>query len=242
MMTDETLTGSLKLLCGLLHKHYGRKVILLIDEYDVPLDKAQHYGYYDEMVTLIRNLFAQALKTNDHLQFAVLTGCLRVAKGSGSMRPPTAWPSRPWGFATLDTFCAVFPEGDAQTVERQFGAYLRRIISIRDTGVRKERKENFYHGILLGLLRHRDDWILYSNAESGDGYSDILVEDPEVGIGIVIELKYREDGKLEEGCREALEQIEDLDYAARLEDDGIETVVRYGIACNRKKCRVIKGL
>lgn len=143
---------------------------------------------------------------------------------------------------TLDTFCAVFPEGDAQTVERQFGAYLRRIISIRDTGVRKERKENFYHGILLGLLRHREDWILYSNAESGDGYSDILVEDPEVGIGIVIELKYREDGKLEEGCREALEQIEDLDYAARLEDDGIETVVRYGIACNRKKCRVIKGL
>lgn len=99
MMTDETLTGSLKLLCGLLHKHYGRKVILLIDEYDVPLDKAQHYGYYDEMVTLIRNLFAQALKTNDHLQFAVLTGCLRVAKGSGSMRPPTAWPSRTWRFA-----------------------------------------------------------------------------------------------------------------------------------------------
>ena len=81
-MSDEVLEDSLLILSKLLYKHYGQKVILLIDEYDVPLDKAQQAGYYDEMINLIRNLFGQALKTNDGLYFAVLTGCLRIAKES----------------------------------------------------------------------------------------------------------------------------------------------------------------
>ena len=412
IMSDEVLADSLRVLCELLYKHYGQKPVLLIDEYDVPLDKAQHYGYYDEMVTLIRSLFAQALKTNNCLQFAVLTGCLRIARESiftglnnlsvfsitnvrfdehfgftdGEVKAmldyyglgdkfdtvkawydgyrfgdadvycpwdvinycaelradPEAFPMAYWintsgndivrsfidratsqtrqeieqlvngesvvhsvrqeltyrelydsidnlwsvlfttGYltqrgkidattyrlaipnlevrqifaeqirewfqvearrdvSTLDAFCDAFLKGDAQTAEEKFSAYLRRTISIRDTGARRGLRENFYHGVLLGLLRHREDWILHSNAESGDGYSDILAEDEEAGIGIVIEIKYREDGNLEEGCREALGQIENRDYAARLEEDGIDTVIKYGIACNRKKCKVMKG-
>lgn len=411
-MPDETMTRSLRILCELLHKHYGQKPILLIDEYDVPLDKAQHYGYYDEMVSLIRNMFAQVLKSNESLQFAVLTGCLRIAKesiftglnnfrvfsitnlrfdehfgfsdaevkamldyyGVGDkfdtvkawydgyrfgdsdvycpwdvinycadlLSDPNAFPMAFWintsgndiirsfihqatpqtrqeieqlvngesvvhsirqeltyrelydsidnlwsvlfttGYLTqrekidattyrlaipnlevrqifseqvkewfqeevrrdtptLDAFCAAFMCGDAQGIERQLGAYLRRTISIRDTGGRRGQKENFYHGVLLGLLRHREDWLLYSNMESGEGYSDILVEDPEVGIGIVIEMKYREDGKLEEGCREALEQIDSLRYKDRLEEDGIETIIKYGIAFCKKRCKVQAG-
>lgn len=411
-MPDETMTRSLRILCELLYKHYGQKPILLIDEYDVPLDKAQHYGYYEEMVSLIRSLFAQVLKGNESLQFAVLTGCLRIAKesiftglnnlcvfsisnvrfdeyfgfsdaevkamldyyGVGDkfdtvkawydgyrfgdsdvycpwdvinycadlLSDPNAFPMAFWintsgndiirsfihqatpqtrqeieqlvngesvvhsirqeltyrelydsidnlwsvlfttGYLTqrekidattyrlaipnlevrqifseqvrewfqeevrrdtptLDAFCAAFMCGDAQGIERQLGAYLRRTISIRDTGGRRGQKENFYHGVLLGLLRHREDWLLYSNMESGEGYSDILVEDPEAGIGIVIEMKYREDGKLEEGCREALEQIDSLRYKDRLEEDGIETIIKYGIAFCKKRCRVQAG-
>ncbi len=81
-MSDSVLMGSLKMLSGLLEKHYGQKVILLVDEYDVPLTKAHEHGYYNEMVLLLRNVLQQALKTNDSLYFAVLTGCLRVAKES----------------------------------------------------------------------------------------------------------------------------------------------------------------
>lgn len=81
-MDDETLICSLRELSELLQKHYGRKVIILIDEYDVPLAKANEQGYYEQMLLLIQNLFEQALKTNNSLYFAVLTGCLRVAKES----------------------------------------------------------------------------------------------------------------------------------------------------------------
>ena len=408
-MTDDMLADSLHTLSGLLRKHYGQKVILLIDEYDVPLDKARHYGYYDEMVTLIRNLFSQALKTNDNLQFAVLTGCLRIAKESiftglnnlkvfsitdnrfasqfgftsedikqlleyyhleekfelirewydgyrfGDIEvycpwdvinyvsllraEPEAFPVAYWlntsgndiirqfirmatpgtrreietlaagetvahrirqeltyrelydsidnlwsvlfttGYLTqrgvespgvyrlaipnleirqifveqiqewfqeearkdtprLDAFCATFPQGNAEAAERQFNAYLRKTISIRDTAVQAAKKENFYHGILLGLLSHREDWIVTSNVESGDGYSNILVELEEEGIGIVIEVKYAENGNLEKGCREALEQIERMGYGDSLLENGMERILKYGIACYKKKCRV----
>ena len=81
-MDDDTLYGSLQTLSALLHKHYQKKVIILIDEYDVPLDKAFQNGYYREMVTLIRSLLGKALKTNEALQLAVLTGCLRISKES----------------------------------------------------------------------------------------------------------------------------------------------------------------
>ena len=408
-MTDDMLADSLHTLSSLLRTHYGQKVILLIDEYDVPLDKARYYGYYDEMVTLIRNLLGQALKTNDSLQFAVLTGCLRIAResiftGLNNLKvysvtdirfapwfgftsedvkqlleyyhleekfelirewydgyrfgdtevycpwdvinyvdllraEPEAFPVAYWintsgndiirqfirmatpgtrreietlvagetvahrirqeltyrelydsidnlwsvlfttGYLTqrgvespgvyrlaipnleirqifveqiqewfqaearkdtprLDAFCSSFPQGDAEAVERQFNAYLRKTISIRDTAVQAAKKENFYHGILLGLLSHREDWIVTSNMESGDGYSDILVELEEEGIGIIIEVKYAENGNFEKGCREAMEQIERMGYGESLLEDGMEQILKYGIACYKKKCRV----
>lgn len=409
VMPDDVLAGSLRLLSELLHKHYRQKVILLVDEYDVPLDKAQQSGYFDEMIALIRNLLSQALKTNASLQLAVLTGCLRIAKESiftglnnlrvmsitdtqygeyfgfsdeevrdmlkyygfedkyeqvktwydgysfgradvycpwdvinycaELRRNPEAVPRAYWvntsgndiirkllqkaapgtrqemerlvngetitkkirqdltyrelyentdnmwsvlfttGYLTrrgkedgdvyqlaipnyeirqiymehflewfqeearrdrtkLDTFCSAFLRGDAEAVEEQFTAYLKKTISIRDTAVRKGKKENFYHGILLGLLSHWEDWYVFSNMESGDGFSDILVEAEEESIGIVIEVKYPDESDMETGCREALEQIEKMGYETRLRQDGMETVIKYGIACNRKKCRV----
>ena len=82
IMSEDVIKNSLLILTRLLRKHYGQKVVLLIDEYDVPLDKAQQFGYYEEMVSLVRNMLGQALKSNDSLQFAVLTGCLRIAKES----------------------------------------------------------------------------------------------------------------------------------------------------------------
>lgn len=408
-MPPEVLADSLRMLSELLRKHYGQNVILLIDEYDVPLDKAQQAGYYDEMVTLIRSLFGQALKTNDSLYFAVLTGCLRIAKesiftGLNNMNvfsttstqmgeyfgftddevtemlryyglednfetvkkwydgyrfgtaqvycpwdvinycrdarfQPEAFPRAYWintsgndiirefirmatpgtrreiealvagetvthrirqeltyrelydnidnlwsvlfttGYLAqrgaedadvyrlaipnleirqifveqiqewfreesrkdtprLDAFCSAFLRGDADAVETQLNTYLRKTISIRDTAARKTKKENFYHGMLLGLLSHREDWIVTSNTESGDGYSDILVEAEDQGIGIVIEVKYAEEGKLDAACTEALEQISSLDYEDRLRQDGMDTVVRFGIACYKKRCIV----
>ena len=410
-MPDDELMDSLRLLCVLLHSHYGQKVILLIDEYDVPLDKAQHYGYYEEMVALIRNLFSRALKTNDSLQFAVLTGCLHIAResiftGLNNLKvfsvtdtrfaswfgfttenvrellgyyhlegkfeavrdwydgyrfgntevycpwdvinyvnllcaEPEAHPRAYWinssgndiirkfiqmatsgtkceiealvagktvphrirqeltyrelydsidnlwsvlfttGYLTqrgpvsdtadvyrlaipnleirqifqeqiqewfqeearkdaprLDAFCEAFPRGDAAAVEEQLNAYLRRTISIRDTAVKSPKKENFYHGILLGLLSHRGDWYVASNIESGDGYSDILVELEEECVGIAIEVKYAEDGNLEKGCRDAMAQIDDMGYVDSLLEDGMERILKYGIACHKKKCKV----
>ena len=81
-MDEKVLVSSLQILSQLLYKHFGQKTVILIDEFDVPLDKAFQNGYYKEMVSLIRGLFGQALKTNEFLQFAVLTGCLRVSKES----------------------------------------------------------------------------------------------------------------------------------------------------------------
>lgn len=409
-MGDDTLKGSLLTLCKLLHKHYGQKAILLIDEYDVPLDKAQNYGYYDEMTHLIRSIFSQALKSNENLKFAVLTGCLKITKESiftglnnlavfsitnvrfddyfgfsddevramlqyygledkfdsikewydgyhfGNadvycpwdvinyvnllLSEPDAPPKAFWlntsgndiirkfiqmakpgtkrelemlingesvakkinqeliyrdlydnidhlwsilfmtGYLTqrgtadgetfllvipnreirkifidqimdwfqkearrntpvLDAFCAAFAQGDAEAVETQFCAYLKKTISIRDTGVRQSKKENFYHGILLGLLGHREDWFIRSNVESGDGFSDILIEMEEEETGVVIEVKYSEDGELEKGCEEALAQIDRLGYTAMLAEHDMSRIIKCGIACNKKKCRVM---
>jgi hypothetical protein len=118
--------------------------------------------------------------------------------------------------------------------------YLRNSISIRDTAVRNGYKENFYHGMLLGLLEYKQDWYTTSNAESGEGYSDILVEVPESRIGIVIELKYAEGDKLEAACDEALSQINEKQYDSQLKLDGMHSVIKYGIACFRKHCKVVK--
>ena len=410
-MTDEALAASLKTLSQLLAKHYGRQVVLLIDEYDVPLDKAFQAGYYDEMVSLIRNLFGNALKTNDSLQFAVLTGCLRISKESiftglnnlnvmtvsdpyfcdsfgftddevkelldyyglrayhdamrdwydgykfGSvsvycpwdvikytqilLRDPEAEPENYWantsgngiirrllqkadqttrdeveqlingesivktvrqeltyrdiedsidniwsvlystGYLTsrgrlpgkqmklalpnrevrelfidlvkdwfreetradtsrINRFCAAFPKGDAATIQDMLHDYLWDSISVRDTAVRSNMKENFYHGMLLGLLQSQGSWIVRSNAETGIGYSDISVATPE-RLGIVIELKYAEDGNLEAACAKALAQIEEKKYAEALRRRGMKTILKYGIAFWEKDCMVVLG-
>lgn len=410
-MDEPSLCYSLKTLSELLQKHHDSKVILLIDEYDVPLAKAFEQGFYDQMVLLIRNLFEQVLKTNSSLQFAVLSGCMRISKESiftglnnlrvlsvadvdfdeyygftdeevrnlleyyqlsssygtikewydgyrfGSVevycpwdvicycsklrtdrdaRPENYWSNtssndavrhflqesdkgttkreierlvageviakeihqeltykdmydsveniwsvlfttgyltqrgKPEGnslqlaipnmeirkiFTTqimdyfkqsvqkngkaLDKFCEALKNGDAGGVEKQLNEYLRKTISIRDTFVKKQMKENFYHGILLGLLGFKDSWSVSSNKESGDGYSDILVEIEEESIGIVLEVKYPEDGNLEAGCRAALEQIEKKGYVEELRDEGMEQILKYGIACYKKRCGVM---
>lgn len=130
-------------------------------------------------------------------------------------------------------------KGDAEGVEKRLAEYLRQTISIRDTFVQKPMKENFYHGILLGLLGYQDTWGISSNKESGDGYSDILVEIDDEEMGIVIELKYAEDGNLEAGCKKALEQIERNRYEESLCEEGIEHILKYGIACYKKRCSVM---
>lgn len=410
-MSDAVLCGSLQTLSSLLHKHYGQKAIILIDEYDVPLAKAFDCGYYDQMVLFIRNLFGQALKTNHSLQFAVLTGCLRIAKesiftgfnnlnvfsvldgrfaeyfgftdrevkdileyyrcphcygtvkecydgyqfgqvgvycpwdvlnycdrysGEGLEEPQDYWVNTSgndiirrfleksdagtakrelekviagepvekkicqeltyrglydsmenlWSVllatgyltqrgklgrgvfqlaipnmeirdiftsqimeyfqekvgkdgAALEAFCKAFQNGDAIEVERRFQEYLKKTISIRDSAARNDLKENFYHGILLGLLGYKEDWVVSSNKESGKGYSDILVELEEERIGIVIELKYAGKGQLETKCQEALEQIEGKGYDAYLREEGMQTILKYGIACEKKECKVL---
>ena len=411
-MADDVLMNSLQTLSSLLYRHYGRKSVLLIDEYDVPLAKANEQGYYDEMVLLIRNLFEQALKTNDSLYFAVLTGCLRISKESiftgmnnlnvlsitdvqfdeyfgfsddevkdilnyyeieeayedvrswydgyrfGNVdvycpwdvvnfvqkrrNDPSLYPESYWsntssndivrhllenasagtrsemerlivgetvlkeirneltyrdiyaseenvwsvlfttGYLTqagrpdprrrnwirlaipneeireifinqiqdwmqevvrkdtteLDRFCEALKEGEPSVVESIFTSWLERTVSIRDTAVRKDLKENFYHGFLLGILRYQTEWNVFSNLESGEGYTDIMIEILPEKIGIVIEMKYAEKGKLEEACQAAIEQIEEKDYAARLREEGMETILAYGIACFWKQCRV----
>ena len=413
MMSDRLIKDSILILSRLLHKHYGQKTIILIDEYDVPLDKAYQSGYYDEMVELTRGLFGQALKTNDSLYFAVLTGCLRVSKESiftginnfnvytvkdvrysqyfgftdaevrqmleyygfmeqydaikewydgyrfgGSLEIYCPWdvinycdglrdgsvtkPQNYWvntssndiirqfidmadatakkeiellidggsikkeirqeltyrdmnsnidnlwsilfttGYLTqrgmqdddrtelvipnrevqwifvqqirtwfkeetgkdtkkLESFCRAFEENDTRVIEEQLTSYLQKTISIRDTSVKKDMKENFYHGVLLGLFSHMDSWIVQSNAESGEGYSDISVEVEAKEIGIVIELKYAENASFDVACREALQQITDKKYEEALVNDGMNTIRRYGIACYKKRCKVISG-
>ena len=409
---DNSLGDSLRVLSELLEKHYGQKVVILIDEYDVPLDKANFYGYYDEMVALIRNLLGQTLKTNSSMFFAVLTGCLRVSKESiftglnnvkvhsitdrlfgeyfgftddevrqmleyyecseqysvtkewydgyhfgelGIYCPwnvinyvydfrtnPKAQPQAYWintsgndivrqlirsantattrkeiesliagetvrkeihqeltyreltntidniwsvlfttGYLTyvgepdgdtltltipnqevrkifktqiyewfnekarkdtdqVQALCTAFENGDTEAIEKIFNGYLMKNISIRDTSVRKAQKENFYHGFLLGLLCTAPDWAVSSNAESGEGYSDILAEIEESGIGIVIEVKYSETDRLEDECLKALQQIEDKKYTAALLDDGMTKIMKYGIACYKKRCKVMQ--
>lgn len=328
---DDILVDSLRILSELLEKHYGRKAILLIDEYDVPLDKAFQKGYYDEMVSLIRNLLGNALKTNENLYFAVLTGCLRISResiftglnnlkvhtisdvrydeffgftdtdvdemldfyglssskdmvrrfiekadqntkneierllnGESILKPikeeltyqELAIPNREirklfvdlvkdWFEETtladpgrINRFCTAFPKGDVSTIQDMLHDYLWDSISVRDTAVRTNRKENFYHGMVLGLLRSQENWLIQSNAETGEGYSDISVCTPE-RTGIVIELKYAHDGNLEAACEEALRQIGDRQYGEGLKRRGMKKIMKYGMAFCGKDCMVV---
>lgn len=138
----------------------------------------------------------------------------------------------------LKDFCKAFEEGDAQAIEQQFTQYLIKTISIRDTFTSK--KENFYHGVLLGLLSYDPDWYITSNTESGDGYSDIMIEVEHKQMGIVIEIKYAENVKaLDQACEKALKQIKEKHYDQKLEEEGYETILNYGIACYKKRCKVL---
>ena len=411
-MSDELLKDSLFILSQLLQKHYHQNVVILIDEYDVPLDKAYQSGYYDAMVELIRVLFGNAFKTNSSLYLAVLTGCLRISKESiftglnnfnvytvkdvqykeyfgftdnevkallkyygftdkynrikewyngyrfGDLDIYCPWdvvsychalkmnpltePQNYWvntssnsiirkfieradgttkeeieqlihgksikkkirqeltyrdldskmdnlwsilfttGYLTqcgiqkgdftelvipnkeiqwifeeqiqewfemeigkdknmLENFGRAFEENNIEGIEKLFTSYLRKTISIRDTNIKKEMKENFYHGILLGLFAGMKNWKVKSNAESGEGYSDISVEIDDKEIGIVIELKYAEKAAFESACKEALEQIQSRNYEEILIDDGMSVIRKYGIACYKKRCKVISG-
>lgn len=139
----------------------------------------------------------------------------------------------------LDAFCKAFKTEDCQAIEEQFNSYLAKTISIRDTNVKSSKKENFYHGILLGLLSYDQDWIPSSNTESGDGYSDILIEMEKEQTGIVVEIKYAENDALDAACSQAMKQIEKKKYEEKLRLDGMKTILAYGIACCRKHCRVV---
>ena len=412
-MTNDSLVYSIRELTELLEKHYGRKVIVLIDEYDVPLAKANENGYYDEMVLLIRNLFENALKTNSSLKFAVLTGCLRIAKESiftglnnfkvysitdksfdetfgftdaevkellryygqekyyetvkewydgyrfGNVAVYCPWdvinfcsdhladpglePKNYWAntsgnsvishfidsvgkpqkltrmeleqlvnggivqkeinseltykdlYSSIDNLwstlfmtgyltqrgepsgnrynlvipnreirniitnhilkmfkenvkddgktvsdlCDALLNKNPEKVELIFTEYMKKTISIRDTFARKPTKENFYHGLLLGILGFKENWSVMSNRESGDGFGDILIRIEDEDVGIVIEVKYADDGNLQGECEKALQQIIDIRYTEALEQEGIHTIIKYGIACYRKKCKVL---
>ena len=407
----EEMADSLRLLSQMLFQHYGQKAVLLIDEYDVPLDKAFQHGYYREMVALIRSLFGQALKTNDFLQFAVLTGCLRVSKESiftglnnfkvlsitdsrfdehfgftdaevkmllddynltahnGETKEwydgyrfgcvdvycpwdvinhvdrlcsePNAEPQAYWintsgndlvkrfvdkadkttqgeierliageaiekavrleltyneidssidnlwsvlfttGYLTqagkaargvsklvipnrevrevfilqiqewfketvvqdekpMQAFCQAFLDGNAGEIQKRLTAILGKMISILDTKARDDQKENFYHGLLLGLLRSEPNWLILSNAESGDGFSDILIEPEDPDAGIVIEVKYSPMlAGMESACEAAMNQIKEKRYDERLRNEGRENITAFGIAFCKKRCRVI---
>lgn len=417
VFNKDKLISSLQLLSQLLYKHYGQKAVILIDEYDVPLDKAFQNGYYKEMVSIIRGLFGQALKTNEFLQFAVLTGCLRVSKesiftglnnfeinsivdidhdeqfgftddevmkllldyGRSERYPdakewydgyhfgnadiycpwdvinfakklvsdPSARPSAFWinssgndmvkrfvdkadqttrdeieklvagGFVekqlrldltydeidnTIDNLWSVlFTTGyltkigevkvpdsesyayklvipnkevrevfilqiqewfkavvakdddtmkllsraildkDEKQIARQLNIVMSRMISILDTKAPDAMKENFYHGLLLGLLRGSNpDWLIKSNRESGDGFSDILIEPEDPDAGIVIEVKYAKEMKeLDAACEAAMAQIQNKRYDETLRDEGRCDILAYGIAFCRKRCRVV---
>ena len=140
---------------------------------------------------------------------------------------------------TLNLFCDALQKGDVEVVEKVFAEYLRRSISIRDTFIKKDMKENFYHGIVIGILGVKDRWGISSNREMGDGYADILVEPDTGDMGIIIEVKYAHDGDLDAACKEALKQIAYTRYEDDLEDDGVEHILKYGIACYKKRCKVM---
>ena len=140
----------------------------------------------------------------------------------------------------INRFCQAFPAGDTATIQAMLQDYLWDSISVRDTAVRANRKENFYHGMMLGLLQSQESWSVRSNEENGVGYSDISVATPE-RVGVIIELKYADDGNLDKSCAEALAQIEAKQYAEGLRRRGMKKILKYGIAFWEKDCVVALG-
>ena len=139
---------------------------------------------------------------------------------------------------TLSRFCEALKNEKEKNVEKIFENYLKKTISIRDTFVRKASKENFYHGILLGILGVKEGWGVFSNRETGEGYSDILIETENSEIAILIEVKYANDGDLDQACERALKQVEERKYDEELRANGADKILKYGIACYMKRCKV----
>lgn len=265
---DGSLTSSLQTLSQLLEKYYGPKVIILIDEYDVPLDKAFQHGYYREMVALIRGLFEQALKSNDSLMFAVLnsidnmwsvlftTGYLTqtgmTEQGAYKMVIPNKEVREVYKFQIQEWFKkSVFSnteqltafgngveEGNTEAIEKYLNRILSNSISVFDT--KAPDKESSYHTLLVGLLVGNANWLVKSNVEAGDGFADIVVETEDPDAGIVMELKYvKVASELEKACEKALAQIKDRRYEEYLKNDGRNNILVYGLAFCKKRCKVI---
>lgn len=265
---DGSLTSSLQTLSQLLEKYYGQKVIILIDEYDVPLDKAFQHGYYREMVALIRGLFGQALKTNDSLMFAVLnsidnmwsvlftTGYLTqtgmTEQGAYKMVIPNKEVREVYKFQIQEWFKkSVFSnteqltdfwngveEGNTEAIEKYLNRILSNSISVFDT--KAPDKESSYHTLLVGLLVGNANWLVKSNVEAGEGFADIIVETEDPDAGIVMELKYvKVASELEKACEKALAQIKDRRYEEYLKNDGRNNILFYGLAFCKKRCKVI---
>lgn len=138
----------------------------------------------------------------------------------------------------LNHLCRALSDGNAKEVARLFTDYMKKTISVRDTFVRKNIKENFYHGILLGILGFKGGWTVKSNKEAGDGFSDIMIRIDDSDVGIILEVKYAEEGQMERECQKALNQIKEKNYAENMRLDGVHTILKYGITCNKKKCCV----
>lgn len=228
-MDEDMLVSSLQTLSQLLCQHYGQKAIILIDEYDVPLDKAFQHGYYKEMVSLIRGLFGQALKTNQEIREVFVQ---QIREWFNQIVANNR--------ASIDKINQGFLEGKAETIQRELTMFLGETIRVFDTKARIEEKEIFYHDILLGILKNYSGWVVKSNRESGDGFADILLKPKNPDAGIIVELKYaRSLHDLDQACERALEQIEDRRYDTELREDGRNDILAYGIAFCRKRCKVV---
>lgn len=140
---------------------------------------------------------------------------------------------------SINEFCNALRNGQAKIVEKLFTEYMQKTISIRDTFVRKSIKENFYHGLLLGVLSFKENWSVFSNKESGNGFSDIIIQTEDEDIGIIIEIKYAENGNMISACKETLQQITDTNYTKSLELNNVHTIWKYGITCYQKDCKVL---
>ena len=142
---------------------------------------------------------------------------------------------------SMPEFSKAILEADAEGLQKQLNVIMSRMISVLDTKAREEQKENCYHGLLLGLLRGSNpDWLIKSNRESGDGYSDILIEPENPDAGIIIEVKHAASiSGLDKACENAMAQIKNRRYDEALRENGRCEILAYGIAFHKKRCRVV---
>ena len=140
----------------------------------------------------------------------------------------------------MQAFCQAFLDGNAEEIQKRLNIILSKMISILDTKAKDDQKENFYHGLLLGLLRSEPNWLILSNVESGEGFCDIMIEPEDPDAGMVIEVKYSPTlAGLDAACAAAMAQIKEKHYDVRLRNEGRENITAFGIAFWKKRCRVV---